>query len=197
MLERFEMDEAFSVYFDEIAACLRAKTFWALLHMTACLPDICAALEAANGEAYGNGYKDWADEFLKDASLDGSDWYELRCKILHQGRTIAKKSRYSKFIFSQPAADRTSRHKVVSGNEIELDVAELAREVVDGIRNWFSRLLSHPTAAATKNVEANLFSLVKLIPTASPAPAAAAQVAVVDVQIAPGTISPPTFKTSS
>src|SRR5207253_411925 len=155
MLTNQQLEEAFKVYFDEIDACIKVKTYWALLHTILCLPDICAALETVNGEATGPGYLDWADH-LADPALNGVDWYEMRCKLLHQGRTIAKKSKYTKFLFGQPAADGTKDHQRTVGSEIHLDVGELAREMVDGIRNWFNRLLAQPTSVATSNVEKNL-----------------------------------------
>ena len=49
MLTPGSLDSAFQIYWDEMDRCRAARTYWALLHVTICLPDICAALERRTG----------------------------------------------------------------------------------------------------------------------------------------------------
>jgi hypothetical protein len=49
-----DLEAAFKTYVDEMDRCVAATCYWALLHVVVALPDVCAALESADGEA-GNG----------------------------------------------------------------------------------------------------------------------------------------------
>ena len=78
--------EAFDLYWDEMKRCREAEAWWALLHVTVCLPDICAALEADNGETSLAKYVEWCNACLPNPKLSGEERYRGRCKVLHQGR---------------------------------------------------------------------------------------------------------------
>lgn len=62
MLKRGDLDQAFQTYWDDIGRCRQAKAYWSLLHVTICLPAICAALQAINGEAGKKLYIAWCDQ---------------------------------------------------------------------------------------------------------------------------------------
>src|SRR5689334_14557767 len=134
MLTTQTLEDAFLVYFTEMENCVRHKTYWALLHVVVCLPDICSALETPTGAANPNSYKNWCNRqgYLPDTVLNGEDWYEMRSRVLHQGRTLPdSRSRltYKNFIFGQPTADGRKDHKRQEQDAIHLDVGELAREM--------------------------------------------------------------------
>jgi hypothetical protein len=80
-----ELEKAFSVYFDEIERCRKTECYWALLHVVVALPDICAALESDDGRTSGAKYVSWCNRFPATEIMNGDDWWEVRCLVLHQG----------------------------------------------------------------------------------------------------------------
>ena len=82
--------QAFSAYWQDMDRCRNARAFWSLLHVTICLPDICAALQSENGETKGARYISWCDKYLLNPMLSGSERYQMRCKVLHQGRASGR-----------------------------------------------------------------------------------------------------------
>jgi hypothetical protein len=110
-----------------IAPPRRAKAYWALLHYIIIFPDICGALEIINEEASGNSYKDWARRYVEDNNLSAAEWYDIRCSLLHQGRTVGRR-RYTLYKFGQPG---TIIHKQADPQEcsIGLDVSQMADEI--------------------------------------------------------------------
>jgi hypothetical protein len=56
MLQTGELGKAFKIYWDDVERCRLAEAYWSLLHVTICLPDICAALQSPNGETNGKLY---------------------------------------------------------------------------------------------------------------------------------------------
>ena len=100
-----ELETAFRVHLDEMDCCVQGKCFWALLHLVVVIPDICGALEAPSGEATKSSYVDWCRRMfppVPPVALAPEERYELRCILLHQGRTLATKGRYSFFKFTRP-----------------------------------------------------------------------------------------------
>lgn len=163
MVKAGDVGAAFQIYWDEMARCRSAKTYWALLHVTVCLPDICAALQAPNGETTGALYIAWCEQHLQDPILTGAERYVMRCKVLHQGRaSIGHPGRYSGFSFAQPATDGQVDHRRVEGTTLVLDVGRLADEVREGVERWIQALESGPTGSLATNVEKNLGSLVRV-----------------------------------
>ena len=49
MLTRGALDKTFQMYWDDMDRCRAGDAYWSLLHVTVCLPDICAALESDDG----------------------------------------------------------------------------------------------------------------------------------------------------
>src|SRR5262245_24113040 len=100
-----ELEQAFKTYFDEMERCERAKCYWALLHIVVALPDICAALESKTGDAgKGGPYRAWCNQNFSGRYLSGENRYDIRCALLHQGRTIPSEGcgRYTSYSFIQP-----------------------------------------------------------------------------------------------
>ena len=160
-----ELENAFQVYFDEIQRCIDCKCYWALLHLVTVLPDICGAIESDDGEASGPHYKDWCSRYLADTMMSSEDWYGIRCVVLHQGRTLANRGQYAAYSFSQPNARGSVVHRNVTDNgnarQLHLDVVELAREVVAGIRRWFGDVQANTHPSRSSNVARNLPSLAR------------------------------------
>ena len=163
MLQAGDLNRAFETYWNEMHQCRTAKAYWALLHVTVCIPDICAALESQNGEATPASYKAWCGQYLIDPLLSASERYRIRCKILHQGRaTTDQPSRYTAFAFGQPSETGEVDHKRVIETVLHLDVGELAREMKSAVEEWIRTIEERSSSAAAMNVERNLQSLVRV-----------------------------------
>jgi hypothetical protein len=178
MLKKGDLSTAFKVYWDDAERCREAKAYWCLLHVTACLPDVCAALQSRNGKADSEKYKKWSDKYFKQDALTGVERYEIRCKVLHQGRARAsKKGRYTRFAFGQPGASGTVDHLRVDGRSLHIDVAKLYSETRQAMREWIVELESNPTSAKANYAAKNLPLLVHVsnqrvpLATAGPEPA--------------------------
>lgn len=158
MLTAGQLNRAFGIYWDEMNQCRSpgARTYWALLHVTVCLPDICAALQDASGETTGQRYRDWCDKYLQNPKISSEKRYQMRCKVLHQGRATG-------FAFTQPAATGEVYHEQLDPNgTFVVDVGLLANEVRRGVERWIAYLEANPTSQEAVNVERNLPSLVQV-----------------------------------
>lgn len=170
MLAPGQLAIAFVVYWREMERCRQGNAFWALLHVTVCIPDICAALESRNGEATSDRYIAWSDRYLPDPLLSGADRYRMRCKVLHQGRAVlGQPGRYTGFSFAQPASTGQVDHRRVQGSTFILDVGELSKEVEAGAGRWIASIESALSSPAALNVHEHLASLVQVRPFLLPA----------------------------
>ena len=164
-----ELKRAFEVYLVEMQRCEEAKTYWALLHMLLALPDICAALEEP-GAGQAERYVRWCKAHFDDNPiLTPGDRYQIRNAVLHEGSTLptnrstvaAKRTQYSSFSFVEPGATRGSIHQNVSpgGENLTLDVRQLAIETRNAMERWFASLQHDPGRNA--RVEENLPRLAR------------------------------------
>jgi hypothetical protein len=167
LLQAGELNRAFGIYWDEMDLCRRAGTYWALLHVTVCLPDICAALQTASGETIGQNatlYKGWCETYLQNPKISCDERYQMRCKVLHQGRaSIPGSPRYSGFAFTQPAPTGEVYHEQLDPKgTFVVDVGRLAEETRAGVQRWIAALEGNPTGDAAMNVAKHLHSLVQV-----------------------------------
>jgi hypothetical protein len=157
------LDDAFTTYWDEMRLCRNTRAYWALLHITVCLPDISAALQSQNGETTAKLYKDWCNLYLNDPLLTGTERYQMRCKVLHQGRaTIDQPGRYAGFSFGQPAPGGQVDHGRVDGKALNLDVGMLAKDTEAGVKRWIQQLETNPRSPEALNTRRNLKSLIRV-----------------------------------
>jgi hypothetical protein len=161
MLTVGSLDQAFKIYWDEQVKCRKGRAYYALLHLTVCLPDVCAALQSADGKTTGPRYRAWSDEYLTNPMLTGSERWEMRCKVLHEGRASIPAGRYDGFSFSQPAATGEVDHLRLDGKTLILDVGKLADEMKGAVETWIGRLEASSTAEAS-NTAKNLPSLIQV-----------------------------------
>lgn len=158
-----ELERRFRTYFDDIQKCVAAGAYWSLLHVVACLPDICAALQAPDGESSGQRYIAWCDTFASDSMLSGAERWRLRCKVLHQGRASTDQpGRYTGYAFGKPASTGEVDHKRVDGTVLHLDVGEMAREASKSVTTWIEWLAANPRSSEAGNVRNNLSSMVQV-----------------------------------
>ena len=161
MLKKGELSKAFSVYWSDAERCLNAKAYWCLLHVAACLPDVCAALQSRTGKATPEKYQKWCDQYFNQTALTGLERYEIRCKVLHEGRARkSKRGRYAKFAFGQPDASGRFDHVRSEGDTLHIDVGELYRETREAMRKWIIELESNPSSSKANFASQNLTSLI-------------------------------------
>jgi hypothetical protein len=157
------LGDAFKIYRDDMDRCRAGVAYWSLLHVTVCLPDICAALQSDDGESHKPDYIAWCEQYLPDPMLSGAERYRMRCTVLHQGRaSTGQPGRYTGFSFAQPATTGQVDHRRVDGKTLVLDVGRLAQEVMIGVDRWIRHVEGRPTSREATNVERNLESLVRV-----------------------------------
>jgi len=172
-LAESNLEQAFKTYFDEMDKCLNAECFWALLHIVVVLPDICAALEHPKGDTTGEAgrcYEDWCSRYWPSSTtiLPRRRW-EIRCALLHQGRTALRDG--ETFSYISPAAAGSRVHEYVDRNEpnTTLEVDKMAAEVKVAVRAWFVDLLKLDDKDTKRtNVERYLPQLAGQRPKALP-----------------------------
>lgn len=163
MLTIGRLEQIFQIYWKDMNSCRTGKAFWSLLHVTVCLPDICAALETPDAKTSAKRYIEWSEKNLKDSLLSGEERYAMRCKVLHEGRAgIGGSTRYSGFAFTQPAPNGQIDHRRVEGTTLILDVGELSVEYEKGVRAWIQALEANPGGTHARSVEQNLSTIVQV-----------------------------------
>ena len=145
-------------YLTQIEAALRCKLYYLAFTASLALPDICGALQAADGRASGQRYIDWFDQWVGPAYpvfFDGAECYVLRCAYLHQGRGSHANSQYKRVIFIEPGASGIYAHLNVLNDALNLDLPTFCQDVINGARNWL--------AASTENelVQTNLTNMLR------------------------------------
>ena len=165
-----ELNQAFKMYFEEMDRCVRQGCYWALLHLSIVLPDICAALESEDGEGKPNKFKNWCKRYLADKFMSPSDWYALRCALLHHGRTTSEEGRYRSFSLSSPLAGGVRLHKVAVPSEenITLDMGKVADEIRESIEHWLRDLQNPEQTGHLANLQRHLSTLAKEKPKTIP-----------------------------
>jgi hypothetical protein len=160
---------AFQPYWDDMKKCESVGAFWSLLHVAVCLPDICAALQSDKGGTNGTRYAAWCDQHWVDPFLTGAERWDMRCRVLHQGRAIPNQpSRYSRFAFGQPLGSGFVDHKRVENGVLHLDVSILAQEDRSAVGRWINGIEQNLGGKDALNVERNLASLVQVSTEAVP-----------------------------
>jgi hypothetical protein len=172
VLKPGQLGDAFQIYWQDMERCRTGKAYWSLLHVTVCLPDICAALQSANGESTGRRYIAWCDRWLVHPALSGAERWSMRCKVLHQGRAfVSTGTRYTTFAFGQPDESGAVDHMRPEGTRLHLDVGALADEAQQGVGRWIEWVETNRSSNEACNVEKHLPSLVRVAPTAISKPA--------------------------
>ena len=165
MLTQEELEIGFRVYFNEMQRCESNRCYWSLLHLLIILPDVCSALENEDGESRKERYKDWCARYLATPKLSAVEWYEVRCILLHQGRTLPQKlgepkGRYARYSFSQPRLNGEEAHQEVQTvdgkTQINLDVDKMMQEVWAAIVAWFHEIAAGKIPDKARHVEKNI-----------------------------------------
>lgn len=143
----------------EVEQALNARLYYLAIATALALPDICAALESADGETRPERYRDWytANLAAKYPNLTAQDCYLLRCGILHQGRLGHPGSQYARVIFGLPGRGMTL-HCTIVNDALQLNALIFCRGVLASVRAWFAAHQNDP------NVLANYPNLVQYRP---------------------------------
>jgi len=147
--------------------CRNAGAGWALLHLTVCMPDVCAALGSANGAATPAKYMAWCGRFLQGRRLTPIERYGMRCTVLHQAQAKTKgdaAQRYTSWAWVQPHGGQSDHMRVGggAGRTLHIDVHMFAAEMESAVTVWTNDLAANPTRPEAANVATNLPSLVKV-----------------------------------
>jgi hypothetical protein len=126
----------------EIEAAVRGNAWMLALSATLALPDICAALQSPNGETKRSKYENWVQEWLGDKypDLDASELYQMRCSMLHQGKSQG--SSYSRVIFVAPGSNFF--HNNILNDALNLDLPTFCSDVASAVRKWQAAVEGSP-----------------------------------------------------
>jgi hypothetical protein len=150
---------------------VRADCYWALLHLVVVMPDVCAALEHPKGDTtgeVGSCYQAWCTAYWPSTVVSPVKRWEIRCALLHQGRTAVKGG--DTFSYVRPTSAGSKVHEYVEPGEpiVTLDVGQLADEVRAGFGRWAADLQVPANVARLANVERNLPKLAREKPKVLP-----------------------------
>ncbi len=136
---------------DQIDEARTTRLYYLSLMATLTLPDIAGALDAEDGQASGERYKNWYDEWVKprypenvaaagggavENPLTAADCYYFRCSLLHQGRSQHQKSQFERIIFIEPRAVPGTIHYARMEGALCIDLPTFCSEVISGARLW-------------------------------------------------------------
>lgn len=124
---------------NEIDAAVKGNAWVLALSGTLALPDICAALQSANGETKRSKYENWVREWLSPAypELDAAELYQMRCSMLHQGRSAG--SSYARVLFVAPVNGNVFHNNILN-DALNLDLPTFCSDVSTAVRQWKSSM---------------------------------------------------------
>lgn len=147
---------------DQLEQSLSSGNYYLSLIAALTLPDIAGALDSENGLASGAKYKAWyekwgrprfmdtvlasvpdhAKEYVTEIEnpLDGEACYLFRCSLLHQGKTVHPKSKYSRIIFIEPGTTSNVIHYGVINDALCIDLMSFCKEMILGVRMWLDEV---------------------------------------------------------
>ena len=134
------------------------------------LPDLCAALEAANGETTKAAYRGWYDAWLapKYPMISRIDIYRLRSGVVHQGILGPNGMQYDRIVFTIHGhgaiihGNLSANNAGVQGSALQLDAGIFCSDVIESVRQWYSAKKDDPI------VKANMPRLLRFRPHGSP-----------------------------
>jgi len=163
-----DLEQAFRLYFAEMERCATAGHHFALLHVIVALPDVCAALEDPDAPV-AQRYESWCGRYHHHELLSSAEFYDLRCKLLHQGQAVGRgRGRYKTYSFPVHAAISVHRVVVQPEANISLDPRRMALDMRQAVEAWFEDLRQPQNITRLQAVRANLPLLVREQPKVIP-----------------------------
>jgi len=149
----------------QIRSANEYRLYYVALFSSLALPDICGALEAADGMASKARYIQWFDQHVAPryhGFLDGETCYQFRCSMLHQGTTHHPQSRYSRVLFVEPGTLGLVMHNNVLNDALNIDVRIFCEDLCSAVEAWL------PAAQQMPHFQANATKFVRRYPSGLP-----------------------------
>src|SRR3989304_6733920 len=115
--------------------------YYVALFSALAIPDICGALESADGQGSGAKYVGWFDRHVAPryhGFLSGEDAYRFRGSMLHQGTTHHPQNSFTRILFVEPGATTNVFHNNIIGDALNIDVSIFVRDLVEAAEGWLS-----------------------------------------------------------
>jgi hypothetical protein len=160
---------------------LKSENYYISLFTALTLPDIAGAMDSENGLATAQKYKNWFESWARprfmelllktipeharahishmENPLDGEACYLFRCSLLHQGRAVHPKNKYSRIIFMEPRSTSNTIHYSIMNDALCIDLESFCKEMIMGVRLWLKHVES------TDLFQQNYENFVKRHPT--------------------------------
>lgn len=162
--------------FDQVRAAANGGLYYLALMAALAIPDICAGLEAPDGQTNGNRYATWFDKYVgqkylvgpwKQAGFTGSDCYLLRCSMLHQGTTQKAQARYRQYVFTPGRGVHANVFSNITFNGVttsfvQFSIEQFCDDVVEGALQWLF------VSQNTSTFQANYSRFMRLYPAGYP-----------------------------
>ena len=145
----------------QIRAANQVGLYYAALFSALAVPDICAALESADGKASKDKFVAWFNAYVApryNGFLDGESCYYFRCSMLHQGSTQHPSGRYSRILFVEPGNSGMVLHNNILNDALNIDVRIFCEDICAATESWW------PTASTKPAVQTNLARFVRRYP---------------------------------
>lgn len=150
-------------FLQQIEKALDYNLYYIALQASLTLPDICAALEASNGETSKSKYLAWYKQYFKgNIFLSAEDCYYFRCSNVHQAKTIHANSKYARILFIEPQTTTITAHNCILEDSLCIDVNIFCNDMISSVRSWIS------SVKGTEPFETNYKGLIKRYPNGLP-----------------------------
>lgn len=128
---------------NQLERSLDSGLYYLSLFTGLAIPDIAGALDSDDGEAKGERYKAWHEEWVRPRFLEqvlsqvppearghisnlenpltGDACYRFRCSLLHQGSSQHPKSPYARIIFIEPGSTSNVVHYGILNDALCID----------------------------------------------------------------------------
>ncbi len=146
---------------EQVERSLQPGLYYLSLFGTLAIPDIAGALDSEDGQANGERYKAWYEEWVRprfgekvlemlppearqfvrelENPLTGDACYWFRCSLLHQGSSQHPKSPFSRIIFIEPGVTSNVVHYTITNDALCIDINLFCLEVLLGARMWLDK----------------------------------------------------------
>jgi hypothetical protein len=159
----------------QIEEGLKHNLYFLSLFTALTIPDICGAMESANGNADRQKYMKWFNEYVvkrdPDKYGDGKNLtaetcYYYRCALLHQGYTQHRNIKYRRILFIEPPLTTfpiKGLHACCIGataknKSLIIDVQKFCNDIVQGAYEWLKQ------KETDKNYKKNYAKMIKRYP---------------------------------
>jgi len=147
------------IFTTELQNALKGKAYYAAILLALTLPDVCSALESANGASTPETYKNWYEKWLgpQYPTVTGADIYFLRCSVAHQAAFNHPAMQVKKVYFTLPTG-----LLIYDQNEdehgLQLDLIRFCKSMAEAVDRWYS------AKGNTPEVEKNIKRMFRFLP---------------------------------